>query len=58
MLSNHEIAFQTTACWYSLKLADYADQSDFYLSTPQNLSTKSARVVEKFNRPGTVTLPF
>ena len=31
---------QTTACWYSSKRADYADQSYFYLPTPQNLSTK------------------
>ena len=49
---------QTTACWYSLKRADYADRSYFYLPTPQNLSTKSARTVEIFNRPGAVVLPF
>nr|DAM08246.1 MAG TPA: hypothetical protein [Caudoviricetes sp.] len=28
------------------------------MPTPQNLSTKSARTVEKFNRPGAVILPF
>ena len=49
---------QTTACWYSSKRADYADRSYFYLPTPQNLSTKSARTVENFNRPGAVVLPF
>ena len=49
---------QTTACWYSSKRADYADRSYFYLPTPQNLSTKSARTVEKFSRPGAVVLPF
>ena len=27
-------------------------------ATPQNLSTKSARMVENFNRPGAVILPF
>ena len=37
---------QTTACWYSSRRADYADRSYFYLPTPQNLSTKSARTVE------------
>ena len=46
---------QTTACWYSSK---QVDRSYFYLPTPQNLSTKSARAVEKFNRPGAVILPF
>ena len=49
---------QTTACWYSSKRADYADRSYFYLPTPQNLSTKSARMVENLNRPGAVVLPF
>ena len=49
---------QTTAYWYSSKRADYTDRSYFYLSTPQDLSTKSARSVEKFNRPGAVILPF
>ena len=49
---------QTTACWYSSKRADYADRSYIYLPTPQNLSTKSARAVEKFSRPGAVILPF
>ena len=32
--------------------------SYFYLPTPQNLSTKSARTVEKFSRPGAVVFPF
>ena len=49
---------QTTACWYSSKRADYADRSYFYLPTPQNLSTKSARTVEKFSHPGAVIFPF
>ena len=49
---------QTTACWYSSRRADYADRSYFYLPTPQNLSTKSARAVENFNRPGAVVFPF
>ena len=46
---------QTTACWYSSKQVDL---SYFYLLTPQNLSTKSARAVENLNRPGAVILPF
>ena len=49
---------QTTACWYSLKRADDADRSYFYLPTPQDLSTKSARAVENFSRPGAVVFPF
>ena len=49
---------QTTACWYSSKRADYADRSYFYLPTPQNLSTKSARMVENLNRPGAVVFLF
>ena len=49
---------QTTACWYSSKRADSADRSYFSLPTPQNLSTKSARMVENLNHPGAVTLPF
>ena len=49
---------QTTACWYSSRRADYTDRSYFYLPTPQNLSTKSARTVEIFNRPGAVVLSF
>ena len=49
---------QTTACWYSSRQADYADRSYIYLPTPQNLSTKSARAVENFIRPGAVILPF
>ena len=49
---------QTTACWYSSRRVDYTDRSYFYLPTPQNLSTKSTRTVEKFNRPGAVVLPF
>ena len=47
-----------TACWYSSRRADYTDRSYIYLLTPQNLSTKSARTVENFNRPGAVILPF
>ena len=49
---------QTTACWYSSRRADYTDRSYIYLPTPQNLSTKSARAVEKFSRPGAVIFPF
>ena len=49
---------QTTACWYSSKRADDADRSYIYLPTPQNLSTKSTRTVEKFNRPGAVVFSF
>ena len=49
---------QTTACWYSSRRADYTHRSYIYLPTPQNLSTKSARAVEKFSRPGAVILPF
>ena len=49
---------QTTACWYSSRQADRTDRSYFYLPTPQDLSTKSARTVEKFNRPGAVVFPF
>lgn len=51
-------SYQTTACWYSSKRADYADRSYIYPQTPQNLSTKSARAVENLNRPGAVILPF
>ena len=32
--------------------------SYFYLPTPQNLSTKNARTVELFNRPGAVVFSF
>ena len=49
--SKNKSSCQTTACWYSSK---QVDRSYFYLPTPQNLSTKSARTVEKFNRPGAV----
>ena len=49
---------QTTAYWYWSKRADYADQSYIYLPTPQNLSTKSARTVEKFSRPDAVVFLF
>ena len=49
---------QTTACWYSSRRADYTDRSYIDLPTPQNLSTKSARMVEKFSRPGAFVLPF
>ena len=51
-------SYQTTACWYSSRRADYTDRSYFYLPTPQNLSTKSVRAVEKFSRPGAVVLSF
>ena len=49
---------QTTTCWYSSRQADRTDRSYFYLPTPQNLSTKSARTVEKFSHPGAVIFPF
>ena len=49
---------QTTACWYLSRQADYADRSYFYLPTPQNLSTKSARTVENLSRPGAVVCRF
>ena len=45
-------------CWYSSRRADHADRSYFYLPTPQNISTKSARTVEKFSRPGAVLFSF
>ena len=51
-------SYQTTACWYSSRRADNTDRSYIDLPTPQNLSTKSARTVEKFNRPGAVVLSF
>ena len=51
-------SYQTTACWYSSRRADYTDRSYFYLPTPQNLSTKSVRAVEKFSRLGAVVLSF
>ena len=47
-----------TACWYSSRQADHTDRSYFYLPTPQNVSTKNARTVEKFSRPGAVVSPF
>ena len=47
--------YRRTACWYSSKQADH---SYIYLPTPQNLSTKSARMVENFSRPGAVALSF
>ena len=50
--NRNRLSCQTTACWYSSRQADYTDRSYFYLPTPQNLSTKSARTVEKFSRPG------
>ena len=56
--NRNRLSCQTTACWYSSRQADYTDRSYFYLPTPQNLSTKSARTVEKFSRPGAVILPF
>ena len=56
--NKNKLSYRRTACWYSSRQADYADRSYIYLPTPQNLSTKSARAVEKFNRPGAVILPF
>ena len=56
--NKNKLSYRRTACWYSSKRADYTDRSYFYLPTPQNLSTKSARAVEKFSRPGAVILPF
>ena len=44
--NRNRLSCQTTACWYSSRQADYTDRSYFYLPTPQNLSTKSARTVE------------
>ena len=51
-------SYQTTAFWYLSKRVDYTDRSYIYLLTPQNLSTKSARAVENFSRPGAVVLSF
>ena len=56
--NKNKLSYRRTAYWYSSKRADYADRSYIYLPTPQNLSTKSARAVEKFNRPGAVSLSF
>ena len=56
--SKNKSQCQPTACWYSSRQADRTDRSYIYLPTRQNLSTKSARTVEKFNRPGAVILPF
>ena len=56
--SKNKLSYRRTACWYSSRRADHTDRSYFYLPTPQNLSTKNARAVEKFSRPGAVTLPF
>ena len=56
--NKNKLSYRRTAYWYSSKRADYADRSYIYLPTPQNLSTKSARAVEKFSRPGAVILPF
>ena len=56
--NRNKLSYRRTACWYSSRRADYADRSYIYLPTPQNLSTKSARAVEKFNRPGAVVLSF
>ena len=44
--NKNKLSYRRTAYWYSSKRADYTDRSDFYLPTPQNLSTKSARTVE------------
>ena len=56
--SKNKLSYRRTACWYSSRRADYADRSYINLPTPQNLSTKSARAVEKFSHPGAVVLPF
>ena len=56
--NKNKLSYRRTACWYSSRRADYAHRSYIYLPTPQNLSTKSARAVEKFNRPGAVVLLF
>ena len=47
-----------TAYWYWSKQADYSNRSYFYPQTPQNVSTKSARAVEKFSHPGAVIFSF
>ena len=56
--NKNKSSYRKTACWYSSRRADYTDRSYIYLPTPQDLSTKSARAVEKFSRPGAVILPF
>ena len=44
--NKNKLSYRRTAYWYSSKQADRTDRSYFYLPTPQNLSTKSARTVE------------
>ena len=56
--NKNKLSYRRTACWYSSRRADHTDRTYIYLPTPQNLSTKSARAVEKFNRPGAVVLLF
>ena len=53
--SRNKSSSRLAAYWY---LSKQADHSYIYLPTLQNLSTKSARTVEKFSRPGAVVLPF
>ena len=53
-LSPRTVKSQTAACYYVIRACCH---SRVFL-TPQNLSTKSAQAVEKFNRPGAVVLPF
>ena len=56
--NKNKLSYRRTACWYSSRQANLADRSYIYLPTPQNLSTKSARTVEKSSRPGAVIFPF
>ena len=56
--NKNKLSYRRTACWYSSRRADYTDHSYIYLPTRQNLSTKSARTVEKFSRPGAVVFRF
>ena len=53
-----QIVVPNNSVLYSSRQADRTDRSYIYLPTPQNLSTKSARAVEKFSRPGAVIFPF
>ena len=41
--NKNKLSYRRTACWYLSRQADRTDRSYFYLPTPQNLSTKSAR---------------
>ena len=56
--NKNKLSYRRTACWYLSRQTDRADRFYFYLPTPQNLSTKSTRTVEKFSRPGAVVLSF